>query len=236
MAKTDIDARRISAAQMYHQLSSYGWFVSPPLDAGDRGSEDDQAPHPHDQELVDALTCVLQRRTSVRTGAGGLPKPTFEWLMWCAYGSVRQGIGRVVPSAGGVYPLSLVAAVRNVHRIDPGWYTYTHDAGLNQIALEERELSDLFRTQHVDLADAAAALFVLADLDVMESRYGERGYRYTLLEAGHVGQNILLAASAGGIGAVAVGGFDDQLVAEALGEYLGRRRPLYSFVLHGNRG
>ena len=43
-------------------------------------------------------------------------------------------------------------------------------------------------------------------------RYRERTYRYVLLEAGHVGQNLYLAATSMGLGACAVGAFlDDQL-------------------------
>jgi len=40
-------------------------------------------------------------------------------------------------------------------------------------------------------------------------KYGERGYRYVWLEAGHVGQNLYLIATALGLGAVAIGGFFD---------------------------
>ena len=43
-------------------------------------------------------------------------------------------------------------------------------------------------------------------------KYGERGYRFLLLEAGHIAQNLLLAAEADGMGGVAIGGFlDDPL-------------------------
>jgi SagB-type dehydrogenase family enzyme len=47
-------------------------------------------------------------------------------------------------------------------------------------------------------------------------KYGQRGYRFTLLEAGHVGQNLVLAATALGLGSVAVGGFFDCRVEELL--------------------
>ena len=43
-------------------------------------------------------------------------------------------------------------------------------------------------------------------------KYGDRGYRYALLEAGHLVQNLNLAAVALGIGTVNLGGFyDDEL-------------------------
>ena len=43
-------------------------------------------------------------------------------------------------------------------------------------------------------------------------KYGERGYRFALPEAGHAMQNILPGATALGLGACPVGGFiDDRL-------------------------
>lgn len=47
-------------------------------------------------------------------------------------------------------------------------------------------------------------------------KYGDRGYRYLLLEAGHVGQNLDLVASALGLGAVNLGGFYDDELARLL--------------------
>ena len=43
-------------------------------------------------------------------------------------------------------------------------------------------------------------------------KYGQRAYRFALLEAGHVAQNLLLAAEGLDLGALPVGGFfDDEL-------------------------
>ena len=48
-------------------------------------------------------------------------------------------------------------------------------------------------------------------------KYGDRAYRFTLLEAGHVGQNLVLAATALGLAAVPIGGFFDRRVDAFLG-------------------
>ncbi len=40
-------------------------------------------------------------------------------------------------------------------------------------------------------------------------KYGQRGYRHVLLDAGHVGQNLYLVATALGLGPVGIGGFFD---------------------------
>jgi SagB-type dehydrogenase family enzyme len=51
----------------------------------------------------------------------------------------------------------------------------------------------------------------------MAWRYTERGYRYLHLDAGHVCQNLYLAAAAIGCGACAIAAFDDEAVNQLLG-------------------
>jgi SagB-type dehydrogenase family enzyme len=64
------------------------------------------------------------------------------------------------------------------------------------------------------VADAAAVLVLSAVAARSLGKYGDRGYRYLLLEAGHVGQNIALTAAGLDLGALALGGFhDDELAA-----------------------
>jgi SagB-type dehydrogenase family enzyme len=48
-------------------------------------------------------------------------------------------------------------------------------------------------------------------------KYGARGYRYVLLEAGHVAQNICLTAAELGLGSLCVGGYRDRGLNHALG-------------------
>ena len=48
-------------------------------------------------------------------------------------------------------------------------------------------------------------------------RYRERAYRYVLMEAGHIGQNVYLAATSMGLGACAIGAFLDQELDALLG-------------------
>jgi SagB-type dehydrogenase family enzyme len=48
-------------------------------------------------------------------------------------------------------------------------------------------------------------------------KYRERTYRYVLLEAGHIGQNLYLAATSMGLGACAVGAFLDDELNDLLG-------------------
>ena len=48
-------------------------------------------------------------------------------------------------------------------------------------------------------------------------KYRERSYRYVLLEAGHIAQNLYLAAVSMGLGTCAVGAFRDDQLNDLLG-------------------
>ena len=62
-------------------------------------------------------------------------------------------------------------------------------------------------------ADAAAAIFFLADLEVIFKRFGNRGYRAAQLEAGIIGGKLYLAAYAQKIGATGLTFFDDDVTS-----------------------
>jgi len=66
------------------------------------------------------------------------------------------------------------------------------------------------------VARAPVTLVVAADFTRTTAVYGERGIRYVYLEAGHVAQNLCLAAEALGLGTVVVGAFRDAEARQAL--------------------
>jgi SagB-type dehydrogenase family enzyme len=84
--------------------------------------------------------------------------------------------------------------------------------------LVERVLGDYGQTlHHLGLGqdifvDAAAVLIHAVDLTRAVARYGDRAYRLALLDAGHVGERLNLAALREGFGASGCGGyFDDEM-------------------------
>jgi SagB-type dehydrogenase family enzyme len=66
------------------------------------------------------------------------------------------------------------------------------------------------------LAGAPVVLLITAVVDRSMHKYGDRGYRYILLEAGHSAQNMCLAAASMNLGALPLGGFFDGFAAELL--------------------
>lgn len=126
---------------------------------------------------------------------------------------VHRATFRVVPSAGARHAFETLLVVDRVAGLPAGLYQY--------LPIEHRLVpAESFTVTPSELAaaclgqkmiEAAAVTFAwVAIKDRMVWRYGERGYRYLYLDAGHVAQNLSLACEAIGAGACAIGAYDDE--------------------------
>jgi SagB-type dehydrogenase family enzyme len=64
---------------------------------------------------------------------------------------------------------------------------------------------------------SALQFFIVADLARLASRYGERGYRYALVEAGRIARDLDLVAAALGLLAITTGEFHDREIDALFG-------------------
>lgn len=119
----------------------------------------------------------------------------------------------MIPSAGGLYPLELYIIAYNVESVPASVFHYdVRGHRLDEVRSSQRvELSKILFVN--EIVETAAAVFVVsAVFGRTKIKYGERAYRFALLEAGHAVQNICLAARGFGVGTCAVGGFvDDEI-------------------------
>jgi SagB-type dehydrogenase family enzyme len=164
------------------------------------------------------LEKTIKSRRTVRSFAPTcIALKDFSQLLWAAQGVIETGgFRRSVPSGGALYPIDVYAVVgeSGVQEIESGVYHY--DPGAHEIILVKegdlrRELAKASLGQ-MWMAAAPVDLIVTAEYKRSSSKYGERGVRYSMIEAGHVGQNIFLQAEALGLGAGIVGAFHDQEV------------------------
>ncbi len=181
---------------------------------------------------------ILEARRSVRDYTDiPLTLEELSRLLHAAQGVTEPRAGfRAAPSAGALYPIELYVVVHRVAGLEAGVYHYVPQGHY----LEQMRLGD-FRARMVaagvgqDLLGTAGVCLVLtAIFQRTRWRYRERAYRYILLEAGHIGQNIYLAATAMGMGACAVGAFLDNAVHELLGVDGEQEAALYILSV-GNR-
>jgi SagB-type dehydrogenase family enzyme len=119
---------------------------------------------------------------------------------------------RVYPSGGARYSLEFYVLINRSNEIEPGLYHYN----LREHSLEFISETDKNVISEITFNDwtekSSFVIFVTTVFDRTTRKYGERGYRYILLEAGHVGQNLYLNSTNLGINICAVGGtFDDKI-------------------------
>lgn len=121
---------------------------------------------------------------------------------------------RSYPSAGALYPISCYLLARNVKGLAAGVYHLNGDRRVLEVVArrEDRRAeyeADLRRAIPGDSWLHAAAFYILlaGDIERATAKYGARGYRFLLLEAGHVAQNFELAATAAGMAHLTLGGF-----------------------------
>jgi SagB-type dehydrogenase family enzyme len=126
---------------------------------------------------------------------------------------------RPVPSGGGLYPLELYVLAQSVEGLDGGVHHYVPLG--HRLELVRREplpsmlTAEMFLGQPY-LIDAAALIVITAVVERSLWKYEDRGYRYTLLEAGHVAQNLNLCAEGMGLASLNLGGFFDEDVTNLL--------------------
>jgi SagB-type dehydrogenase family enzyme len=125
---------------------------------------------------------------------------------------------RAVPSGGALYPLDVWVSARAVAGLAAGLYHFDPLAAALEVVYEGDATTRLAATSVYPepTAAAAAVLVVSASLWRTRFKYRLRGYRFALLEAGHLAQNVLLAATGLGLGALPIGGFFDRPLAQLL--------------------
>jgi SagB-type dehydrogenase family enzyme len=168
------------------------------------------------------LRDALDRRRS-GLGAAALPlrRRQLSALLSASYAARLRNdrLRRPVPSAGGLYPLELYPVVRSVSGVKPGVYHY--DPYVDRIEL----LGDGDPTAELAAAvvdpelarEAALTIALTAVFPRVRFKYGQRGYRFALLEAGHLAQNLVLTAAALRLAALPYGGFYDRRIDAIVG-------------------
>jgi SagB-type dehydrogenase family enzyme len=153
-------------------------------------------------------------------------------------GSERQYKLRTAPSAGSLYPVDLAIAAQNVPQLAGGLYSYdvlgdrlvayplapntTVANVLDCFAVEETE---------IDLSRSAVIILLVGFPWRSMRKYGARGLRFVLHEAGALSQNVHLACAALGLGSVDCASLYDDEAHEVLGLDGVAACPLHTIII-----
>jgi len=167
-----------------------------------------------------SLDEAFRRRRSVRDfRAEPISLGQLSYLLWASTGIQRVEGGyefRTAPSAGALYPIETYVVANDVRKLEAGVYHYSVRAHkLEQLELGEfrRQIAAAALGQEM-CASAAVVLVWSAVFERCKWKYGQRAYRYIYLDAGHIAENLALAAVSLGLGSCEIGAlFDDEVNA-----------------------
>jgi SagB-type dehydrogenase family enzyme len=165
--------------------------------------------------IVDASTPTLQLLTE---GLGALPasqlqppqnlKTLSTWLYLANGITIEKGVGsrryslRSCPSSGALYPFEIYVAAFGIDGLEPGLYHYgVREFSLRKLRGGPAALQHLKRGRPdlEFLKTVPAALLVSTNYWRLAWRYKQRAYRYALLDAGHLVQNLVSVGNGIGI-------------------------------------
>lgn len=165
---------------------------------------------------MDLRRAIDQRCTLRRYQDQALSQEELSFLVWTTQGvksvTNRPVTLRTVPSAGARHAFETYLVINRVEGIKPGLYRYISlEHALLPIDMNEEIAEKVAEAclQQNQVTKSAVTFIWVAVTERMYWRYGERGYRYLHLDAGHVCQNLYLAAEAIQSGVCAMAAFDD---------------------------
>ena len=169
------------------------------------------------------LWTLLQQRRSIRTFTKtSISLDHLSQLLWATQGvtaKILTPMGgeyhlRTAPSAGGLYPIETYLCINNVQDLAPGIYHYavpTHELDLLKPGEFGPQVAHAALEQEF-LAQSNVVFIWTAVFQRSKWKYLQRAFRYVFLDAGHIAQNLALAAEALSLGSCQVGAFyDDEL-------------------------
>ncbi|MBD3412941.1 MAG: SagB/ThcOx family dehydrogenase [Candidatus Aminicenantes bacterium] len=198
-----------------------------------------QKDFPKDAELIDLpsplkfemgtaplLEVINQRRSRRKYTDEPLTLAELSFLLWCTQGIkriFRDGYVslRTVPSAGSRHAFETYLLIKNVSDIKPGLYRFL--AVEHKLLPLVQDAPDIFQKAaaascNQPFVASAAVTFVWTTIPYRcEWRYRELSHKVIAIDAGHVCQNLYLAAESIGAGTCAIAAYYQDEMDELLG-------------------
>jgi SagB-type dehydrogenase family enzyme len=192
------ESKRISLTKTFDNLVINNDFLSILTSRMSRRKYTDKA------LTLDELAFLLYATQGVKDIRGGATKSTL----------------RTVPSAGCRHPFETYLFITNVEGLEPGLYHYlatSHELEyLGSVEDQENRVSNAFLGQ--SFLGSAPVGFVWTVIPYRsEWRYTVKAQKYSLLDAGHVAQNLYLACEAIGCGTCAIAAYEQEPADHLLG-------------------
>lgn len=185
------------------------------------------------------------RRTRRESNKKKLISPDeLSWLLYFSAGinylnKRSQHTRRMYPSGGARYPLELYLIIfKKTCQLKPGIYHYN----VKKHSLELIFRKSLFREVKKSLiiinrkiiSKNNIFLIITSVFGRSSIKYQELAYKLSLIEAGHLGQNICLVAESLNLTSCPIGSLNEKQIAKLIDLELDKELILYSFILGKN--
>jgi SagB-type dehydrogenase family enzyme len=184
-------------------------------------------------------TCLESRHSPKRFRKESLSSSTLSDLLQFSCGQQRNEFrnapfARVYPSAGAKYPIEGYPILLNSPDLPVGVYHYSvRNHNLSVLLAKDVRKALTEATSDKRLNQAMCVVVLTSIFGRTAAKYGERGFRYILLECGHIAQNFALVSAALNIGCLVIGGFIDGKICELLDIDNETEFPLYLLAFGG---
>jgi SagB-type dehydrogenase family enzyme len=182
----------------------------------------------HGKQADQSFQAVVRQRRTVRSfDPLPLSFETLSWILDLSYGVTSENAQsrglvqryRASPSAGALYPAEIYLYARNVEQLAEGLYHYSPEDGVLAEICAGAQATAVWEAcgRQDSMKEAAVTVFFTGVFERTKRKYGERGYRYVLLDVGHLAENLCLAATAADLAIMTTCGFFDDDVNRLLG-------------------
>jgi SagB-type dehydrogenase family enzyme len=173
-------------------------------------------PTPKYQGTMSVEQAIIARKSTRSFKPVALTLAEISQVLWAADGKLPADAlagptRKVVPSAGGLYPLEvfLLTGERTVENLPAGLYKY--DSSKNSLALvapgDKRTALAQGAYGQMGFARAPAILVIAAVFERTTMKYRDQGIGFVYMEAGYATQNVCLQAEAVGLHSWIIGAF-----------------------------
>ena len=178
-------------------------------------------PEPKDLDM--SLSSTLESRRSARDFVSEINTEKLSSILFNSLGTRKETVfgveKRRYPSGGPLYPVEFYVFIfKQIGDLRKGVYHYgVEDNSLTQIKkdiFDEKMMDSLIILDFAKKASFAVVMTAVFERNFM--KYGERSYRFILLEAGSAAQNLALCATAVNVGSIQMGGLVDEKAEELL--------------------
>ncbi len=137
---------------------------------------------------------------------------------------------RTYPSGGARFPIETYLVAYNIEDLKKGAYHYNLKNKSLELLLEKDLKQEQRKIISPYLENPAATIVFTSVIPRSEVKYGIRSYPYSLIESGHMAQNMLLSCAEQGIGGCPVSGFVDETIKKIL-DLLDNEIPIYTISI-----